>query len=201
MKQKHRWQRRRSQSNQGFTLIEVLVVIIVIAVLFAISAPSWDAFLSRQRVGNAREQLLQTIRTAQNEARSTRSPRAVLFDTNPGGVPRVATLRYTTDSNVAANVSTIDTLRTQADWRNLGGGEIKPGQLQMSIVPAPTTANINWLVFDSDGALYRATPLPSDNKGFRVIVQGRANAPGTKRCVIVYTLLGATRLEDGTKCD
>ena len=43
------------QKNRGFTLIELLVVIIIIGALSAIAAPSWLAFINRQRVNKVNE--------------------------------------------------------------------------------------------------------------------------------------------------
>ncbi|TVR15688.1 MAG: prepilin-type N-terminal cleavage/methylation domain-containing protein, partial [Phormidium sp. GEM2.Bin31] len=46
--------RRRSpthaSSRQGFTTIEVLVVIVMIGILTAIAAPSWLSFVNNRRV-------------------------------------------------------------------------------------------------------------------------------------------------------
>ena len=52
----------------GFTLIEVLVVIVIAAVLAAIAAPSWQGFLNRQRVSAVKSDLLQTLKNAQQNA-------------------------------------------------------------------------------------------------------------------------------------
>ncbi|BAU41919.1 Tfp pilus assembly protein FimT/FimU [Leptolyngbya sp. O-77] len=69
------------QTTAGFTLTEVLVVVIMIAVLAAIAAPSWVALLNRQRLSNATNDVLQALRQAQDEAIRTRYPQQVTLTT------------------------------------------------------------------------------------------------------------------------
>lgn len=72
------------QAQAGFTLIEVLVVVIIAAVLAGIAAPSWLSFLSRQRVGSVRSDLVQTLRSAQQDAIQRRQTVTLRFETVNG---------------------------------------------------------------------------------------------------------------------
>jgi prepilin-type N-terminal cleavage/methylation domain-containing protein len=181
------------RSTEGFTLIEVLVVIIIIGILFAIAAPGWEAFLSRQRVNTAREQVLQIIRQAQSQARSTRTARVVYFDPN-NGVPRVVSAPFQRGGGTVAAT-------TLSGWKALGGDSIQPGSLQMSV--SPTSAN-NQIVFDGNGTVAQpptTAAAQSVSPPFVVTVaRGGTTASGTKRCVLVTTLLGATQLAEGSAC-
>jgi prepilin-type N-terminal cleavage/methylation domain-containing protein len=123
-------QRPLRKSDSGFTFIELLVVIIIIAVLAAIAAPGWIAFMNRQRVNTVRNETLQIIRTAQTQARRTRSNQVVQFDIN-GPRPRVA---------------------LNGVWQNLGSGEIRPGVMTMS-TKAGTQANVAQITFNHAGGL------------------------------------------------
>lgn len=67
-----RGRRRRALTslvtNEGFTTIEVLVVIVMLGILTAIAAPGWLNFVNNQRVKNASDAALQLMRRAQSRA-------------------------------------------------------------------------------------------------------------------------------------
>lgn len=188
--------RHKPRSTSGFTLIEVLVVIIIIGILFAIAAPGWDTFLSRQRVSAAREQILQVIRQTQSEARTTRSPRVVAFDFTPGSIPRVGSAPYRTGTAPESNVT---------NWLTLGNGELNPNSIRLA-----STAKA--IVFDSNGAV-AVPPLVSDNQfkttlpnqpttGFVITVaRGNVTSQATDRCIIINTLLGGLTQGEGAASD
>ena len=60
--------RYSQQSPRGFTLIEVMVVVSILAVLIAIAAPSFTPMIERWRVRQATEQLQSTLYYARSEA-------------------------------------------------------------------------------------------------------------------------------------
>ncbi|MGI0487203.1 prepilin-type N-terminal cleavage/methylation domain-containing protein [Pantanalinema rosaneae CENA516] len=192
---KRMWRKmQRRQSTAGFTLLEMLVLMIIIGVLFAIAAPGWDAIISRQRVSTAREQVVQVIRQAQSEARTSKTPRLVVFDPNPNGVPRVAHVPFpTTDPRPSLPLN----LNNVGNWRILGNGDIKRGAIQM------TSTSPSQIVIESDGSIAQPPTVNASQPANFTITISRANAPGdgTKRCAIVATLLGAIRQAEGSSCN
>ena len=188
----HKLRTRHKASIAGFTLLEILVVLIIIGVLFAIAAPSWNALMNRQRINTIREQAVQVIREAQNQARTTRIGRFVIFDGDG----------TTTAARAAIVPQTGPTALTAADitaiknWRTLGDGEVKIGTMEFSVDSVTKNKQI---LFDNKGAVDRdwlggaAPPLAV------VRVKPKGAAVSTQRCVIVETLLGAVRLADGTQ--
>ncbi|MEP0754186.1 prepilin-type N-terminal cleavage/methylation domain-containing protein [Trichocoleus sp. Lan] len=193
-------ERERYQSA-GFTMIELLVVIIIIGVLSAIAAPSWLGFLNRQRVNAVNDAALNALREAQREAKRTKRDYSVSFKTE-GQVPKMVVHRGdVTAPNIPLN-----------EWKKLGENQdIKPGQILLYtnistpnkapvggvISYAPTTAKT--ITFNYQGT------LPQDADTGLTIAVATANssytAPtGPKRCVKVTTLLGAIQAATDDNC-
>ncbi|NEP29368.1 prepilin-type N-terminal cleavage/methylation domain-containing protein, partial [Moorena sp. SIO3I6] len=59
----------KPNKDAGFTLLELIVVILLVGILSAIAAPSWLAFVNRQRVNKVNERVLSAIQEAQREAK------------------------------------------------------------------------------------------------------------------------------------
>ncbi|MBD1842326.1 type II secretion system protein [Cyanobacteria bacterium FACHB-63] len=168
---------RTDSTTNGFTLLEVLITVILIGILFAIAAPNWVAFINQQRVGSARSQVAQAIRTAQSQAQQTKVNRAVVFDNN-NGQPRYAIVAATNNSVDIAQIT---------NWQRLGDGSIRLWGDQ------GTDRNIATLIFDGYGAVV-ASPVPYE------ITIGAAIGVNPRRCVSVETLLGATAEDSDAAC-
>jgi prepilin-type N-terminal cleavage/methylation domain-containing protein len=172
------------KGDEGFSLLEVVATVLVLGILSAVAAPGWLGFINRQRVRTVNDRVFQTLRTAQSEAKRTKSDRVITFlPTNPPA----ATIKTDPAQDPPLQTVTFD-----------AGGEIKQGQLQpLSVASCPpdsacTTATS--LTFNYNGVV---DPNDSNNPKLPLVVTVSSTGGGTKQCVIVETLLGGMRTAEG----
>lgn len=162
--------------NAGFTLIEMIVVVIIIGVLSAIAAPSWLAFLNRQRVSKVNDAVFSALQTAQTEAKRTKLSYGVCFKQDSNDIPRVAVYSIGSSPTPCANLNL-------SQWKPLAENQdINSKQIALATAP-----NTNPIVFDYQGTVSLSTgqTLP-----LTVTVAIPPNN-STKRCTVVQTLLGS----------
>jgi type II secretory pathway pseudopilin PulG len=178
------------KSDGGFTIIELIVIVLVLGILSAIAAPSWLAFINRQRVRTVNDRVLQTLRTAQSEAKRTKSDRVITFSNSIAPFdPPTATIKTEPTQNPPLQTVTFN-----------GGGEIKQGQVKLSAASCPgggSCTPATPLTFNYNGVL---DPNSSTNPDLPLVVTVSPVGSNTKQCVIVETLLGSMRTAEGNDC-
>ncbi|BBD54182.1 PilA [Planktothrix agardhii NIES-204] len=202
----------KSQSNfhkneAGFSLIEVVVVVLMVAILSAIAAPGWLGFVNRQRIYSLNDEVYRTIQNTQSEAKHKKLAHVVEFD-GASDPPRFRVYPITV------------TAKTEQDqfWQPLSvSGSIKEKQVKLvSNMEIQTSSDPdvktdqpddfknqyskNWiLVFNQYGEVVNKNgKTPVNDVPFTVTV---SLPDGTsKRCVMVETLLGGMRTAENTNC-
>ena len=71
---------RSLRDQRGMTLVEILVVLAVVGILFAIAAPSINNQIALQEMRNATAEIVDVLRDARSSAVDEGVPRYVLFD-------------------------------------------------------------------------------------------------------------------------
>jgi len=181
------------KGDGGFTILELVVIVLVLGILSAIAAPSWLAFINRQRVRTVNDRVLQTLRTAQSEAKRSKRDIIIKFDTTVD--PPTATID-TNPQTINSNTG-LPNPPLRIETFN-GGGEIKPGTIALTVNrPAGATPPPNSIVFDYQGNVTTGTTP------FVVTVAPANSTPNssTRQCAIVETIIGGMRTAEGTQCD
>lgn len=159
-----------SHNSGGFSLLEMIVIVIIVGLLGAIAAPSWLTLANRQRASTARDEVLQAVRTTQTTAKQKRRPQVLEF--------------------VADGNGDIPTIKVSGVETALGSGNLKADMVNMTVTDGSDAA-VTSLEFLQDGTVSTSAELP---------VKVLMTASGTKRCLFIETLLGGIRAESDGDC-
>ncbi len=159
--------------SAGFSLFEMLVVIVIIGILMGIMAPAWLQSRNVQTLNTAQDTIHQAMRQAQSQAMSRRRAWQVGF--------------RQVNNRVEWAVSAAGDLPSAPQWQTLPNG--------VQIVGTETTLNqtngVYQLVFDHRG--YVLPPLGRINLGGRQLDRNR-------RCIVISTFLGVLRKASDQDC-
>ena len=168
-------------STVGFTMFELMVVVVIIGILSAIAVPGWNAFINNQRTRTVNDGVFRALRSAQSDAKLKKKNITVTFKDDED--PPVVII-----NNIAQTLN--------------ANGEIKAGIVELATGKCAaddcsndftTDKNTN-IIFNNQGVIENDNSLP-----FAVTI-AIAEGKGAKRCVIVQTILGNMRTAEGDQC-
>ncbi|MEM7726659.1 MAG: prepilin-type N-terminal cleavage/methylation domain-containing protein [Cyanobacteria bacterium P01_A01_bin.45] len=153
-------------SDSGFTLLEVLTVIIIVSILTAIAVPSWLNFVTIRRLSVAQDEIYQAMRKARSQAEKNKFTWQASFREKDG------ILQWSIHS-AAINPN-------DAIWNNLDSDIRLDTETTLQ-----ESQGIRRIQFDFQGNV-RKPPLG------RISISTKYGGKA-KRCVYVSTILGAMR--------
>lgn len=161
-----------ARSSHGFTLLELMAAVAMIGILFAIAAPGWSAWLSRQQLNTAQSEALQAIRLAQESAKRKASTWRASFRQHQGVVQWV--------------IHPTGTTPPDALWKSLDPHV----RIDTSNTTLQPVGNVWKVEFNYRGRV---------NGRLGRLTLASKTGSAVRRCVFVSTLLGAMRTSN--KCN
>jgi prepilin-type N-terminal cleavage/methylation domain-containing protein len=134
---------RERARQDGFTLVEMAVVLIVVGILLAITTPALRRYLSSYRVGDAARQIQSEMRLARQKA-VTNGTRNWIF--------------CGTSGNEVYYWTGIQTQRSDLSWSAVNW--IQWNMPQNTKLIAPTFNGTNWFYYGPDGKPTQGSTVP-----------------------------------------
>jgi type IV fimbrial biogenesis protein FimT len=166
---------RSLRPSQGFTLIEMMVVVALAGVLLALAVPSFISTLARKKLEGAASELTTDIQYARSEAVQRNAPVGVVVQSNCYAVYVLGTTDATTCTALGTNAIALKTVQV-------------PGGVTFNLVPPSPRA---FIAFEQvRGMAVDATAGTTDLSGY---VDATSSA-GTWQIRAIVTKQGKVKL-------
>ena len=199
--------------NAGFTMAEMIVVLLMIGILSVIAAPGWSAFINRQRLNQANGAVASVIQETRLQAKSTKGTYSISFRVNNNipeyiiypGIPTTTPITNPPANSVWIALGDTMTLRSREVflYTNLNPlTEYNTTTADRQIVQ--TNRGEGTITFDSQGVLAKKSSGAVSDTPLAIMVAAPVStndtASSVDRCVIIQTLIGGIRIAKDERC-
>ncbi|GFE67630.1 prepilin-type N-terminal cleavage/methylation domain-containing protein [Chroococcus sp. FPU101] len=177
------------QFEQGTSLIEILVAVMIIGIMAALALPNWFNYVNEQRLNQANEATETLLRTAQNRAKQEAQAFNVEFRMS-NNIPQAS--MYRNNGSATDCWTYLNSIGNQRSTRDNCLNLAEANRITLS------TSYGNRITFTDTGSIAPTSQLqPNENLSFTLT--GIPNTP--YRCIRIKTLLGAIdKGKDSTEC-
>ena len=193
--------------NAGFTMAEMIVVLLMIGILSAIAAPGWSAFINRQRLNQANGAVASVIQETRLQAKSTKGTYSISFRVN-NNIPEYIIYPGTNPPADSVWIALGDTMTLRSRevflYTNLKSlTEYNTTTTDKQIVQ--TTPGEGTITFDSQGILANKSSGTVTDTPLAIMVAAPVSttndtASSLDRCVIIQSLIGGIRIAKDKNC-
>jgi prepilin-type N-terminal cleavage/methylation domain-containing protein len=190
-----------AKSDQGFTLVELLVVIVLIGILGLLVSATWLGFVQRQRLNQGSDRLFRTLKIAHETARYSHIPQQISIRQTPTHV-EFLTHPAAADHFVPPDLWQNPTLWSRLDSSILVDQTNGRGDNETTFDKKAIDGMTTWrLIFNTHGCpvsqpedTCTEAPHVKGRLGLKSVHADTANdAQILRRCVILSTMLGTMR--------
>jgi prepilin-type N-terminal cleavage/methylation domain len=197
------------KGDEGFSLLEMMMIVLIIGILTSIAVPGWLAFINNQRLRASLGRVSAVMQLAQSNAKRDKIAWQASFRQKDGFVQVALHRADVTDADLAKFTEAPINTASENTWIKL------EQSIELSqATPNPTTfekvtvgsIDVYKAIFNRQGCLVQDKTFEcTDNPpGFTIPKQVTLNIkdqnPATQKCVIVETVLGAMRTDEGAAC-